>query len=109
MAIKFNPLSITGLDFLGTGGGGGTSGPAERYIQTFNNTTDWVLSSPDYTLTITAATYGKGINPNIQIFELIASNYEQVTTNITINNVGDITIKISESPDNRFPGLILVI
>ncbi len=107
MGIKFD--IFTGqLVPTGSGGGGG-GGPAQRFVQTFNNTTDWTSAAPDYTRTITAAAHGEGINPNVQIYELIAGNYEQVFPNITINASGDITLKVSLSPDTRFTGLILIL
>lgn len=105
--LTYNPFTGN-FDFTGSGGGGG-SGPAERYVASFNNTTDWTLASPDYTLTVLAATHGKGINPSVQIFELVGLNYEQVSTNVTVNASGDVTLKVNEVPDNRFNGAILII
>lgn len=108
MGVKFNILKDLGIDFVGTSGGS-PSGPAERYFATFNNTTDWTLSSPNYVRTITAATHGKGVNPSVSVFELNGSDYELVNVGITISNIGDVTISVSETPNNRFNGLILII
>jgi len=107
--FKFNPLTGN-LDFVGSSGGGGSpSGPAERYFATFNNTSDWTSNSPEYTHTVTAATHGKGSNPNVSVYELVSGNYEAINVNISITTGGDVTIKVSETPDNRFTGLILIL
>lgn len=107
MSIVFNPFS-GGFDFTGTSSGGGPS-LAERYALSFNNTTDWTLSAPDYTLTILAGTHGKGTNPSVHVFELVGLNYEQIVTNVTVNASGDVTLKVTQLPDNRFNGAILII
>lgn len=109
MGVIFNPF-IGNLDFTGTGGGGG-GGTADRYIENFNDTTDWSgPSSGLYSLVVTAATHTKGTNPNVQVYELVSGSYEQVQPNsIVINMSGDITITALETPDTRFTGLILVI
>lgn len=107
--FSYNPLTGN-LDLVGSGsGGGGASGPAERYTSTFNNTTDWTLNSPDYTRTILAVTHGRGTNPNVQVYELLSGNYEQINVNVVINGSGDVTLKVTETPNNRFTGLVLII
>jgi len=108
MSIRFNPLGLEGLDIVGSGGGG-SPGPAQRYVLPFNNSTDWTLNAPDYTITISAASHGSGVNPNISVFELVGSIYELVQTSVDVNASGDVTIKVSQSPDNRFNGLVLII
>jgi hypothetical protein len=108
MGYVWNPLTGN-LDIAGAGSGGGGSGPAERYTSTFNNTTDWTLNSPDYTRTILAATHGRGTSPNVQVFELISGSYEQINVNVVVNGSGDVTLKVTETPNNRFTGLVLII
>jgi len=110
MGVVFNPLIFEGLDFTGAGSGP-ASGPAERFTDTFNNTTDWGSpSSGLYSLSVTALVHGKGTNPNVQVYELVSGSYEQVQPNsIVINMSGDITISALETPDTRFTGLILII
>lgn len=98
-----------GLDLTGTSGGGGGGGLADRYFSTFNNTTDWTLASPDYTRTILAATHGKGLNPNVQVYEQNGADYDMVNILIKVNASGDVTMFVSETPDSRFNGLILII
>ena len=105
MSTKFNPLVFEGFDIVS----GGATGPATRFYNTFNSTTDWTLNSPDYTYTVTAATHSRGVNPAVMVFELIGSDYELVQTNVIVNASGDVTIKVSETPDTRFEGLILLI
>jgi hypothetical protein len=109
LGIIINPFTGD-LDFTGSGGSS-PSGPAERYTQSFNTTTDW--GSPSlglYTIAVSAGTHGKGIHPNILVFELTAGNYEKVEPNSTIvDSSGNISITTLQSPDTRFAGLILII
>jgi hypothetical protein len=108
LKIILNPLSGN-FDFVGDTGAPAPA-LATRYTALFNNTTDWTLSSPDYLYTVLASSHGKGTTPNIQVFESLGGgSYEQVIVNISINNLGDVTLKISETPNNRFNGLILII
>ena len=109
MGVVFNPFILDGFDFTGTGGS--SSGPAERYIESFDATTDWGSPSGGlYTISITAAAHGKGINPNILVFEDVSGNFERVEPNQTIVDAsGNISITVLQSPDTRFAGKILVI
>lgn len=110
MGFIVNPTTGQ-LDFVGTGGGGGSPGPAQRYTQTFDSTTSW--GSPaagEYSLLVAAATHGRGSNPTIQIFESVLGNLDKVEPNsITVDNVGNVTITTLENPDTRFSGLIVII
>ena len=109
--IKFNPLTSQ-FDFTGSnGGGGGGGGPAERYTDTFNATTDWGSpSAGEYTITIPAATHGRGSIPSVMVFELTGGVYEVVGINtLQIDLSGNVSLKVLETPDNRFAGLVLII
>lgn len=111
MGIKLNPFTGQ-LDIVGTGGGGGGGGgPAERFINTFNATTSWGSPSGGfYIISIAAATHGRGANPNVQVYELIGADYEQVAlSSIRISASGTVSLVVPESPDARFAGLVLII
>lgn len=108
MGYKFNPLKDLGLDLTGSSSGG-SGGLAERYFATFNATSDWTLSSPNYTRTILASTHGKGTTPNVSVYETNGADYDLVNILIKINASGDVTMITNESPDTRFAGLILII
>lgn len=102
--FKFNP--VTGnLDLSG----GSTSPASIRYTATFNNTTDWTLSSPNYIRTILASTHGRGTTPNVSVYELNGSDYDLVNILVQINASGDVTLFVNSSPDTRFTGLVLII
>jgi hypothetical protein len=111
LSLQFNP--ITGnFDLVGAGGGGGGGGPAERYTSTFNATTSWgSASGGEYTITIAAATHGKGLYPAALVYEdMGAGVYELVGVNaLQINSSGDVSIKVLETPDTRFAGLVLIL
>jgi hypothetical protein len=104
MAFAFNPLTGQ-LDITG----GSTSAASIRYTDTFNNTTDWTLSSPNYTLTILASTHNRGPTPNVSVYEQNGADYDLVNILVQINATGDVTLFVSSSPDTRFNGLVLII
>ncbi len=110
MGFRINPLTGQ-FDIVGAGGGGGGGGPAERYTDTFNATSDWGSASGGlYTITVLAATHGKGTAPSVMVFELVSGNYELVGIHtLQINVAGDVSLKVLETPDNRFAGLVLII
>lgn len=109
MGFVFNPLTGN-FDIAGSGGGGG-GGPAERYTDTFNATSDWGAASAGlYTISIPAATHAKGVSPSVMVFELVGGSYELVGIHILqISLTGDVNLKVLETPDNRFAGLVLII
>ncbi len=88
-----------------------TSGTFEAYSSEFNNTSDWGSESGGfYTISVLQATHLKGVNPLIQTFELVGSDY--ILNNVDqviINGSGDVSIKVPSSPDLRFNGKLLVI
>ncbi len=106
MGFQFNP--ITGqLDISGSGGGSAIQSP--NYFATFNNTTDWgAASGGEYTITVAAATHGKGANPIVQILELNGSDYDTVVITHKVTAVGNIVISVDETPDLRFNMKIIV-
>jgi hypothetical protein len=108
VGIKFN--FFTG-EFDIAGAAGGSGGLADRYISAFNATTDWgAPSSGEYSITISSATHGKGVYPNVSLFENITGVYHAVSANdMQVDASGNITIKVLETPDTRFAGLIVVI
>jgi hypothetical protein len=92
-------------------GSGPSPGPAERYVQYFNSSSDWGSPSGGYyTITILAATHTKGINPIVNIRELSGSDYIDLSVDqILINSSGDISFRVLETPDLRFAGRVTII
>lgn len=106
MGVKFNPFSGE-LDL--TGADGTTSTVAPRYTQTITNP-NWVINGSDYSITILQATHQKNTTSSIVCFEEVSPGlFEQVYPNITINTIGDITIKVNQTPDLRFSGKLIII
>ena len=83
------------------------------YSQTFNATTDWGAASGGlYTITITAATHGFGLNiSDIVVYEISGSDDIQTIPNqVILDNVtGDVSFNVSEIPDGRFAGKVVII
>lgn len=107
MGIKFNPIGFSGLDFVG-GSSAPVVGPAERYAAPIS-IASWNLNGSEYELSITAGTHGKGINPSISVYEQVGLNFELVNVSITVDSLGNITLRVSATPDNRFDGAVLII
>lgn len=78
------------------------------FSQAFDATTDWgSLSAGYYTITVLASTHNKGINPIVQVFEQIVSDYEVVTVDqLKINASGDVSFSVIQN--SRFAGKVLI-
>lgn len=99
--ISFNPFT-SNFDFVGT-----TSTPTYELLIT--NLGDWGSPSGGlYTITILAATHGKGTKPLVQALETTASTFTLIGLAHQIDSLGNITIEVSNIPDNRFLGKILI-
>lgn len=84
---------------------------AERYVATFNATTDWGSASGGYyTFGVLASEHLLGSNNQIYVEEYNGSLYYggDVVTPIQ-NAAGDITIKVPEDPDLRFAGRLIIL
>ena len=64
--------------------------------------------SGEYTITILAATHGKGVNPIINVYETTGSIQDVVFPTIRYNATGDVTIAVANVPDLRFNGRIVI-
>ena len=95
------------FDFTGSSSG---SSPAIRTASTNNATVDWSgPSGGEYSITILQATHLKGTSPNIEVFELTAGVYYQVSPSVEVDASGNVTVRVTASPDLRFAGKILII
>ena len=82
---------------------------SQRYVDTFNATTDW--SGPTngyYSRTVSAATHGMSATPFVTIREGSNPYYDVIADQLYIENNGDITIKVTQAPDLRFAGQMIV-
>ena len=91
---------------VAAGGGGGSGTP---YSTVFNVGSWNGPSSGFYSITVLAVSHNKGTSPGVQVFELDGALYGQVETIISINGSGDVEVKVSSSPDNRFDGKIVIL
>jgi len=81
------------------------------YTPTFSDNLDGGVDGivdPDYTLTITEATHGKGTEPTVTLYEENGGLFEEVEAYVAIDTTGNITIKVPVSPDGRFTGKIVI-
>lgn len=81
-----------------------------KYALTFNATTDWGSAVGGYyTITVTAATHGRGTTPAIRVEELSGADYfRTIADQEIVRSTGNVEIKVSDSPDGRFAGRILI-
>lgn len=87
---------------------GDISGSTGKYEMSFNNTSDWTLNSDYYEIEILESTHGKGASPNCKVYENITSIFYLSYPSISMNSSGDLYIKVTASPDNRFAGKLTV-
>jgi hypothetical protein len=82
-----------------------------KSIKTFNNTSDWIGPiNGYYSITYLSSAHNKGIYPNYLIEELISpSFYGVIPDSVITSDLGDITFYVTESPDGRFSGRIIVV
>lgn len=101
VSIVSNP-SINTIDFITS------SAPATKYQTTFNNTSDWTLNGSNYELTILSATHGKA-NPVTQTYEIIAGVEDMVFPTIIKTAINEVILQVSQVPDNRYNGRIIIL
>lgn len=103
VTITADPGTST-IDFIATGSGG-----LSKFTQTFNATSDWVLNAGNYEHTVLAATYGSKANPVINTFETIAGIDIEVNPTIIKNASDNIILQVTQVPDNRYTGKIIIL
>jgi len=100
--VDISANDITGeIDFQVTG----SSVPP--YVGTFTEAS-WALDGDSYLIQVAESVHLKGVNPSIQVFEEISGDFEEVETKIELNASGDVSILVSQFPDLRFSGKIII-
>lgn len=102
VTITNYPLTNS-IDFVASGIGG-----LSKYLATFT-TVDWVLNVDTYELTVLSATFGAKVNPVVQTFETIAGIDYEVFPTVTRNASNDIVLQVSQVPDNRYSGKLIIL
>lgn len=103
VTITADPGTST-IDFIATGSGG-----LSKFTQTFNNTSDWTLNAGNYEYTILAATYGSKANPVVHTFETTAGTDTVISHTIIKNASNNIILQVTQVPDNRYTGKIIIL
>lgn len=100
MAKTYNRINTAA-----TGGGGSGTPFSSSFV-----VASWSLSTSYYLINILESTHGKGVSPGVEVFELVGSDYEQISIDrIKINASGDIELRVLASPDLRFNGKVVVL
>jgi hypothetical protein len=79
-----------------------------KYVQTFNNTTDWTLNGSYYQLTVLSATHVK-TNPVVETFETVGGIDTLINVDIIRNSTNDIILQVTQTPDNRYTGKVVIL
>lgn len=70
---------------------------------------DWVLSSPNYIITIPVGVHGKGLTPQVSVYEKIGLDYVHIELGeIRITSTGSVILMVNDVPDLRFEGKIQI-
>ena len=87
-------------------------GQGTFFTDTFDATTDWGSPSGGlYTITILASTHGKGTSvSDVIVYETVGGDSEKVIPNeiFVDNTTGDVSFNVSQSPDGRFAGKVVI-
>jgi hypothetical protein len=84
------------------------SASTETQAINFNATTDWELIEDEYVLIVPQTVHLKGINPQVEVYELVGSDLVGVIVYTSINLSGDIKVIVQQTPDNRFAGRLII-
>ena len=78
------------------------------FIHTHDAAGDWGAAAAGiYTMTITAATHGKGTTPDVSLFEGAAAPFTKVEAHcVEIAANGDVSIQVVEAPEGRYAGKV---
>ena len=84
---------------------------ASRYTSTHDATTDWGSAAGGYyTITITAATHGRGTSPNAEFYETDGTDQIAVMPDrVLVAANGDVSFRVPEDPDLRYAGKVVII
>ena len=97
-------LTYSNINIVPEGGGGSTP----PFSSTFS-IGSWTLLVTDYFINIPESSHNFGTDTQVQVFELVGSDYIEVETEILINPTGDVKININQTPDTRFAGKIVIV
>jgi hypothetical protein len=99
-------VTVKRLFYRGTGT---SASVAPRYSSSFNNAGAWTLDGSSYTITILESVHDKGTSPTVTAYEDDTITFQEVDVSISVNAIGDVTMSVTSSPDNRFSGKIVII
>lgn len=85
-----------------------SSAPATKYTAIFNNTSSWVLNGSNYEYKILSATHGKA-NPVTETYETISGMDSLVFPEILRNAGNDVILQVTQVPDNRYNGKVIIL
>lgn len=105
-AIPNKAVSDKILDMIDAFDAGGGGSDLPNYSSTFNSTSDWIANGSFYEISINQTVHLKGVNPIIQVFETVGSDYEKIELAVIVATNGN--VKIQTVSNLRFNGKITI-
>ena len=90
-------------------GDGGSGGSDSAHSGTFSAAAWAGPSGGEYTITILQSTHERGTDPMVEVFEDIGGTFVLVDVGVSVNGLGDVTLSVSETPDSRFAGRVVIV
>jgi hypothetical protein len=118
MAFRFNPLTST-FDLVTSSDVDLTALQAQidalednvndlqTHSQTFTTATWTGPVLGQYSITVPFSSHNK-TKPVVQIYELVAGQYQLVDCAVTVDGTNNVKISVNETPDLRFSGKIFI-
>lgn len=101
ITITADPLTST-IDFISSAAG------MSKYTQSFV-TGDWILNGSNYELTVLSVTFGNKMDPVVHTYETIAGEDSVINPSIIRTATNDIILQVTQVPDNRYIGKIIIL
>lgn len=105
-AIPNKKVSDKILDMIDAFDAGGSGEDVPNYSSSFNSTSDWIANGSFYEISINQTVHLKGLNPIVQVFETVGSDYEKIELAIIVAANGN--VKIQTVSNLRFNGKIII-
>lgn len=110
--VAYNPATPGDWSPVPTTVSGALDQLAANSITVYSNTflvVDWSLSSPNYIITIPVGVHGKGLTPQVSVYEKVGSDYVHIELGeIRITSTGSVVLMVNDVPDLRFEGKVQI-
>lgn len=78
-----------------------------KYVMSFTTGT-WISEGGAYVIKIPVSQHNKGASPQCKTYELLGALYLENVATVLMDSDGNITVEVTQNPDNRFSGKITI-